>query len=711
MTPQETSNSNNTSTPPNNNSNGGYIDYDDMFIDAGRAANYSEQYSASSSAHQRLKAASSSADMSKKLENSVSTPTTVSSDSPLNPSSTLNKSTQSICSSPQSLPNTPSIATVPSLKSSSNFNISFIDQDNSKQESTKQQPLGGNSLTPTSSFQIKDSSSQVLSSTTLPSGSSSCNVPLLPNLQSIVNSSPLNSHPQKTIPTLSSPGVTGVHYKDRKRTISLQYLAEISNFSRNDVQDAMICKIDNETGEIYGNIPDIVVGMKFESRMDLLDCKLHTDLQSAVCTNSNYSKPAASLIIYDSQDEHEDRGTIVLYSINFQQHDPQSSPPSIKGTAAEALAQNSAYKIPVRVIRGRYELSIIDRESPLRNHHCPVHGYRYDGLYFVGEYFFEPTISSYIFKLIRIYGQPELPHTSIPGETPSFSSIPPQFTNHTPIPQQPTPSSTSGAVWPRSNIETSVFGIPSLVTQRMISSSSPQQQHTYSKQSSHNYHDLPYIPKLPSNIPSPNSQHFPQNHHALPSIPSIPSIASRTQFYGNDPSTLVNRPVSPTMINSNTSSVNATTRSGTQNQFYNISNKVEDGHDTERMMNLTHSTIRQMISNLRSQNSKFNERIQQYSANITDINSKVEDVQRCLPPGGTSSRQLTSRNKTFTWKAGVDRSKYFVYDDEDGEDQAEEEQPTRTDQQEHKKSKKRKKQSVSASSSSTSVDQSSDNNK
>ncbi|KAF0979314.1 hypothetical protein FDP41_001657 [Naegleria fowleri] len=709
MTPSQDNNTpNNTTSSSKINSNSGYIDYDDMFFDAGRAANYSEQYTASS--HQRLKtgvSSDSSGDVSKKLLDNNSNISLNTPLPPLNSSSTFNKAAQSVLSSPQSLAKTPS----DTLKSS-NFNISFIDQDHSKQqqESTKQQPLGGNSLTPiSSSSQIKETSSHGSShhSSATISSSSSNNPALLPTLQSIINSSPPTPS-QKSLPTLTSPGVTGVHYKDRKRTISLQYLAEISNFSRKDVQDAMICKIDNETGEIYGNIPDIVVGMKFESRMDLLDCKLHTDLQSAVCTNVNYSKPAPSLIIYDSQEEHEDRGTVVLYSINFQPNDLQSSsPPSVRGTAAEALAQNSTYKIPVRVIRGRYESSI-DREAPPKNLHCPLHGYRYDGLYFVGEYFFEPSISSYIFKLIRIYGQPELPHTSVTAESPSssLSFLPPQFTSIS-TPQQFNIPSTNNALRPLSNsssssTEKSVFGIPPLVTQKMLSSSSSQQQQTYSKQSSQNYHDLPYIPNLPSNIPSPNSQNTTYNQHVLPSIPSIPSIVSRPQFnYNNEPSV-------PTPTNSNTStfnSINAITRSSSQNQFYNISNRVEN-IGTERM-NLTHNTIRQMISNLRTQNSKFNERIQQYSSNITDLNTKVEDVQRCLPTGGTSSRQLTSRNKTFTWKVGVDRSKYYVYDDDEdeGEDEQGEEEPTKTEQQEHKRKKRKKQQSVSASSSSTSVDQ------
>ncbi|KAL9657833.1 hypothetical protein ABK040_013169 [Willaertia magna] len=227
---------------------------------------------------------------------------------------------------------------------------------------------------------------------------------------------------KKPLPKVQSAGITGTPLSEnQKRQISLFYLAEISNYTKQDVNNAMISKIDNDTGEIYGNIPDITVGMKYNNRQELNQCKLHTDMNSTICTNGNFSKPSPSVIIYDNQDQHEDRGSVVLFSVSFNtQHydmnDP--NPPPIQGTNVQALAQNSIYKIPIRVIRAKYDGPNSNNNNNPRsiNPNCPSTGYRYDGLYFVGEYWFERQLGSFIFKFIRIYGQPELKIVHSNGE-------------------------------------------------------------------------------------------------------------------------------------------------------------------------------------------------------------------------------------------------------------------------------------------------------
>ena len=463
----------------------------------------------------------------------------------------------------------------------------------------------------------------------------------------------------------------------------------------------MVSKIDSESGEIYGNIPEIIVGMKYSSRMDLLDAKIHTDLQSDICTNGNYIKPVPALIIYDTQERHEDRGTVVLYSIPFNGvHSDLYTAPSIKGTPCEALAQNSIYKIPVRVIRGSYESSVDDGKK-FRNGHCPTQGYRYDGIYFVGEYFYEPGATSFVFKLIRIYGQPELPHAPNLAEPPvrnnsSNNQIPPSFSN----PQQQGPPSNM----PNMPNDRKIFGIPSFVTQRILSGSNQD----YLAQSTRNSHNMPFIPSLPQNYSHSNNYNSqannPQNPHSLPAMPSMPNMNyNRNNFPNNnnmnnnnynEPPPQNNRPVMRNTGQSSSQSFGSPSFPNNGNNNNSSSNNNNDG------LNLTHTSVRQMINNLKFQNSNFGGRIQSYSYNISELASKVEDVQKSMPALG---RQLTSRNKTFTWKLGqekeqeeYDRTKYFVYDDDEDvseEEELEIERPSR--------SKKKKTHHTSSGSSGT----------
>jgi len=445
----------------------------------------------------------------------------------------------------------------------------------------------------------------------------------------------------------------------------------------------MISKIDNETGEIYGNVPDTLVGMKFKTRMELQNAKLHTDLQSDVSTRGNYSKPAASVIIYDTQDQHEDRGTVVLYSVLYPRNmSLASSPPSLQGTCAQALAQNSLYKIPVRVIRGKYE-SAHNNGNVARslNSHCPQQGYRYDGIYFVGEYFYEPSVTSYIFKLIRIYGQTELPHFPNLAEQPQNLSMNSQASARPPIIGY-SPTSTKG-----------IFGIPETVVQRILSKSPAIQDSTT------NSYSLPQIPKIPSS--------YTGTYNSNNNLPSFSSIQS--PYYNPPNSQQPNNFYSTIAVdNSNVYSTIRSLDSGNRQVQMSArdvpylpstapsqSYEPQQNQNRSQGVDLSRDKVRQMISNLRNQNNTYGGRIGRYSNHLNELQSKFVDITKMSPSQG---RQLTSRNKTFTWKLGEerDRSKYFVYDDDD-------------DSGEGKNPKKRKQDSTENSSSENSESSESEN--
>ncbi|KAL0483554.1 histone-lysine N-methyltransferase, H3 lysine-9 specific [Acrasis kona] len=197
-------------------------------------------------------------------------------------------------------------------------------------------------------------------------------------------------------PNISTPNKS-------KRKVSLYYITEIAQFSRNEVDEAHINKLNASSGETFGPT-DVPVNSTFDAR-DQLGILYHHNTNKT----ENNSTPASSLLLLDSLTVN-DNGNCALYFGETVDHDPIVNigvAPELRGINL-ALSLNVKTKVPVRVIRGREN---VDCDQKLISQHQPISGYRYDGIYFVGDYWYEQldtTTFQYIFKLVRVYGQPAI---------------------------------------------------------------------------------------------------------------------------------------------------------------------------------------------------------------------------------------------------------------------------------------------------------------
>jgi hypothetical protein len=207
---------------------------------------------------------------------------------------------------------------------------------------------------------------------------------------------------QSFVPIAQPPQI-----QPKRREISLFYFHEIAQFTNSEVNEAMQSKIDSATGEVYGPISEFKVGAALTSSSEFAQ-KLHRDYNLEISHPKNCGAASSLLILKDC---HDDRGNIILFNGDNLSINGQMNEPPLVGDNL-SLARNSQFKIPVRVIR-RIENGT----------------YRYDGLYFVGDYWFErtsgdTTLWHYMFKLVRIFGQTPLPHNEVMKNPPKL--VPPQ---------------------------------------------------------------------------------------------------------------------------------------------------------------------------------------------------------------------------------------------------------------------------------------------
>ncbi|KAL0484209.1 histone-lysine N-methyltransferase [Acrasis kona] len=367
------------------------------------------------------------------------------------------------------------------------------------------------------------------------------------------------------------------------------YLTEISQFTSEEVNSAMQTKLD-DTGEIYGPVPDIKVDSIFKQLEDLESTKLHTNVYNEISPQSDVGAACSSILLHS--DKHDDRGHIVLFSGQPTTADTHMQKPSISGQNL-SLVHNIQYKIPVRVTR------------PIENNQ-----YRYDGLYFVAEYWVDrvPTPSdsniwNFTFKLVRIYGQPPLVH-----KTDATSNV------HSMVPQP------TAAAKPQNNLNASSpssHNVP-ILGKQLIQQSIKQQQQIHYGNVIHQQHQVP---------PQQHGQQF--NHHQ--------QQPSYNQFQAYNQVNLYN------YSNNNQNTLRHTTMPQRHINLQNVNNYG---------MDLQHNQIRELLSNLRSKNSQFGSRILQYANGINSLSGKFKQTT----PITTSQENeiVTSRNKSFFWNLGDD---------------------------------------------------------
>lgn len=148
-------------------------------------------------------------------------------------------------------------------------------------------------------------------------------------------------------------------------------------------------------GRVFGEIPGINEGQEFDSRIELALSLVHKPRQAGLSGSQN--EGADSIVLSGGYEDDEDHGDIIVYS-GFGGRDLNSGKQVTDQELVKqnlALAENCKQGLPVRVIRGTNH----------KSEYSPNHGYRYDGLYRVEEYWREKGKQGFYvwrFKLIKI---------------------------------------------------------------------------------------------------------------------------------------------------------------------------------------------------------------------------------------------------------------------------------------------------------------------
>ena len=154
----------------------------------------------------------------------------------------------------------------------------------------------------------------------------------------------------------------------------------------------------------YGHISGYPVGTTFATRRQVSDAGLHRPLQAGISGSS--IDAADSIVVSGGYEDDQDLGDEIVYT-GQGGRDPNSGEQVedqqlVRGNMGLALSHT--HGMPVRVIRGP------THASP----HAPRSGYRYDGLYFVVDHWYEQGISGYGIWRYRLVRDP-LDSSGAPG--------------------------------------------------------------------------------------------------------------------------------------------------------------------------------------------------------------------------------------------------------------------------------------------------------
>jgi len=143
---------------------------------------------------------------------------------------------------------------------------------------------------------------------------------------------------------------------------------------------------------IFGDIDKIFEGDIFESRGSLSLAKVHRPLQAGI--SGSEQEGADSVVISGGYEDDEDFGDIIIYTGHGGRSNGSKNQVAdqvlTRGNKALAISQEN--QLPIRVVRGANKHSKF----------APTTGYRYDGLYFITEYWHEKGKSGYIVWRFRL---------------------------------------------------------------------------------------------------------------------------------------------------------------------------------------------------------------------------------------------------------------------------------------------------------------------
>lgn len=146
------------------------------------------------------------------------------------------------------------------------------------------------------------------------------------------------------------------------------------------------------TQRIFGEIENIFEGDTFSTRIDLSTAKVHKPIQAGISGSQN--EGADSIVISGGYEDDEDLGDIIIYTGHGGRSNESkyqvANQTLTRGN--KALALSCENKLPVRVIRGAHKNATF----------APETGYRYDGLYYVTDYWHEKGRSGYTVWRFRL---------------------------------------------------------------------------------------------------------------------------------------------------------------------------------------------------------------------------------------------------------------------------------------------------------------------
>jgi putative restriction endonuclease len=150
---------------------------------------------------------------------------------------------------------------------------------------------------------------------------------------------------------------------------------------------------------IFGDIDGVPVGATFPDRRALLGAGVHRQLQAGIVGSA--AEGADSIVVSGGYEDDDDFGDLIIYT------GQGGNDPATKRQVADqrltlgnaAPAESCCKGLPVRVIRGRNPGSI----------YAPPSGFRYDGLYYIDEYWQAQGKSGFSIWRFRLISQEQRP--------------------------------------------------------------------------------------------------------------------------------------------------------------------------------------------------------------------------------------------------------------------------------------------------------------
>ena len=165
---------------------------------------------------------------------------------------------------------------------------------------------------------------------------------------------------------------------------------------------------------VFGEIPGVPVGRVFASRADLASAGVHRPLMKGI--SGAGAEGADSIVLSGGYEDDRDFGDLILYTGEGGRD--TSSGRQVADQALTrgnlALARNADQGLPVRVVRG----------ANAGSEHAPARGYRYDGLFFVEDYWRERGSSGYFVWRFRLRREPPVAEPA--PASPPTDAEPPQ---------------------------------------------------------------------------------------------------------------------------------------------------------------------------------------------------------------------------------------------------------------------------------------------